>query len=82
MDGLSFTTFLKLTLMPTTQGKLGVLHRMHNSSDGYDFYKRLKLGNYILDKAAHSRPTRANGERDENLFDRDRKRDRAANLYG
>ena len=42
MDGLSFTTFLKLTLMPSTQGKLNALHRMMSSSDGYDFYKRLK----------------------------------------
>jgi hypothetical protein len=43
MDGLSFTTFLKLTLMPTTQGKLNTLHKMMSSSDGYDFYKRLKM---------------------------------------
>jgi predicted DNA-binding transcriptional regulator AlpA len=43
MDGLSFTTFLKLALMPSTQGKVGTLHRMMSSSDGYDFYKRLKL---------------------------------------
>lgn len=43
MDGLSFTTFLKLALMPSTQSKLGTLHRMMSSSDGYDFYKQLKL---------------------------------------
>lgn len=42
-DGLSFTTFLKLTLMSSTQAKLGVLHRMLNSSEGYDFYKRMKF---------------------------------------
>ena len=29
--------------MPTTQGKLGALSRMHNGEGGYDFYKRMKL---------------------------------------
>lgn len=43
MDGLSFTTFLKLALMPSTQSKVGILHRMMGSSDGYDFYKRMKF---------------------------------------
>ena len=43
MDGLSFTTFLKLALMPSTQSKVGLLHRMMSSSEGYDFYKRMKL---------------------------------------
>lgn len=46
MDGLSFTTYLKLCLLPTTQGKTGELQRMHGSSRGYDFYKRLKLAAY------------------------------------
>src|SRR6478672_636522 len=43
MDDISFTTFLKIGLMPTTQGKFGALHRMLNGSGGYDFYKRMKL---------------------------------------
>ena len=43
MDGLSFTTFLKLALMPSTISKLSILHKMMGSSDGYDFYKRMKL---------------------------------------
>ena len=43
MDGLSFTTFLKLALMPSTQSKVGTLYRMMSSSGGYDFYKRMKL---------------------------------------
>lgn len=43
MDDLSFTTFLKIGLMPTTQGKFGQLERMHNGTGGYDFYKRMKL---------------------------------------
>lgn len=43
MDDLSFTTFLKIGLMPTTQGKLGQLERMHSGTGGYDFYKRMKL---------------------------------------
>lgn len=43
MDGLSFTTYLKLCLLPSTQAKTGVLQRMHGSSNGYDFYKRMKL---------------------------------------
>ena len=43
MDGLSFTTFLKLALMPSTQSKVCTLHRMMSSSDGYDFYKRMNL---------------------------------------
>ena len=43
MDDLSFTTFLKLALMPTTPGKFGVLNRMLTTSGGYDFYKRMKL---------------------------------------
>ena len=46
MDGLSFTTYLKLCLLPTTQGKTGELQRMHSSSSGYDFYKRMKLAAY------------------------------------
>lgn len=43
MDTISFTTFLKIGLMPTTLGKLGQLERMHNSKGGYDFYKQMKL---------------------------------------
>jgi len=43
MKDLSLTTFLKIAAMPTTQGKLGVLSRMHNGAGGYDFYKRMKL---------------------------------------
>lgn len=43
MDDLSFTTFLKLTLLPTTQGRFGALQRMINSSKGYDFYKQMKF---------------------------------------
>jgi hypothetical protein len=43
MDDISFTTFLKISLMPTTQGKFGALHRMLNGPGGYDFYKRMKL---------------------------------------
>lgn len=43
MDDISFTTFLKIGLMPTTQGKFGTLQRMLNGSGGYDFYKRMKL---------------------------------------
>lgn len=46
MDGLSFTTYLKLCLLPSTQAKTGVLQRMHGSSGGYDFYKRMKLAAY------------------------------------
>ncbi|NIJ19680.1 hypothetical protein FHS95_001349 [Sphingomonas naasensis] len=29
--------------MATTQGKFGLLQRMHNGTGGYDFYKRMKL---------------------------------------
>lgn len=43
MDDLSFTTFVKLALMPTTQGKFGALQRMMNSDRGYDFYKQMKF---------------------------------------
>ena len=43
MDNLSFTTFLKLSLLPTTQGRFGALQRMINSSKGYDFYKQMKF---------------------------------------
>lgn len=43
MDDLSFTTFLKIGLTPTTQGKFGQLQRMHNGAGGYDFYKRMKF---------------------------------------
>lgn len=43
MEDLSFTTFVKLTLMPTTQGRFGALQRMLNSSRGYDFYKQMKF---------------------------------------
>lgn len=43
MDDISFTTFIKISLMPTTQGKFGTLQRMLNGSGGYDFYKRMKL---------------------------------------
>lgn len=43
MEDLSFTTFLKVSLTATTQGKLGLLHRMQNGAGGYDFYKRMKL---------------------------------------
>lgn len=43
MDDISFTTYLKLTLLPTTQGRLGTLQRMMNSSSGYDFYKQMKF---------------------------------------
>jgi hypothetical protein len=43
MDNISFTTFLKISLMPTTQGKFGALQRMLNGTGGYDFYKRMKL---------------------------------------
>jgi len=43
MDDISFTTFLKVSLMPTTQGKFGALQRMLNGPGGYDFYKRMKL---------------------------------------
>lgn len=46
MENLSFTTFLKLCLLPTTQAKTGALQRMHTSSGGYDFYKRMKLAAY------------------------------------
>lgn len=43
MDDLSFTTFLKLGLLPTTQGQLGQLQRMLASERGYDFYKQMKF---------------------------------------
>jgi len=43
MDDISFTTFIKIGLMPTTQGKFGTLQRMLNGAGGYDFYKRMKL---------------------------------------
>jgi hypothetical protein len=43
MDDLSFTTFLKIALLPSTQGKIGQIQRMHGGSGGYDFYKRMKL---------------------------------------
>ena len=43
VENISFTTFLKVSLLPTTQGKLGLVHRMTNSPGGYDFYKRMKL---------------------------------------
>lgn len=43
MDDISFTTFIKVSLLPTTQGKFGTLQRMLNGSGGYDFYKRMKL---------------------------------------
>lgn len=43
MDDLSFTTYLKLTLLPTTQGRLATLQRMMNSSSAYDFYKQMKF---------------------------------------
>lgn len=44
MDDISFTTFIKIGLKPTTQGKFGALQSMLNKSGGgYDFYKRLKM---------------------------------------
>lgn len=43
MDDISFTTFIKIGLKPTTQGKFGALQSMLNGSGGYDFYKRMKL---------------------------------------
>jgi hypothetical protein len=43
MDDLSFTTFLKVALTPTTQGKLGQIQKLHSGAGGYDFYKRMKL---------------------------------------
>ena len=43
MNDLSFTIFLKISLMATTQGKFGQLQRMHAGTGGYDFYKRMKL---------------------------------------
>lgn len=43
MDDLSFTTYLKLTLLPTTQSRFGTLQRMMNSKSAYDFYKQMKF---------------------------------------
>lgn len=43
MEDISFTTFIKIGLKPTTQGKFGALQSMLNGSGGYDFYKRMKL---------------------------------------
>jgi hypothetical protein len=43
MDDISFTTFIKIGLKPTTQGKFGALQTMLNGSGGYDFYKKLKM---------------------------------------
>ena len=43
MDDLSFTTFLKLALMPTMQRRLSELQRMHSGDRGYDFYKQMKF---------------------------------------
>lgn len=43
MEGLSFTTYLKICLLPSTQAKTGALQRMHGPGKGYDFYKRMKL---------------------------------------
>lgn len=43
MDDLSFTTFLKLALMSSTQQRLTELQRMHAGDRGYDFYKQMKF---------------------------------------
>tara|TARA_B100001179_G_scaffold231218_1_gene220586 strand:+ start:543 stop:1160 length:618 start_codon:yes stop_codon:yes gene_type:complete len=91
MDGLSFTTYLKLCLLPTTQGKTGVLQRMHSSSGGYDFYKRMKLAAYEVasgqtdpdDIIAQLNSITRKAEREHNVFVATRFRDwweaRAAN---
>lgn len=42
LENLTFTTFLKLSLMPSTEGKFGIISRLINVPGGYDFYKRLK----------------------------------------
>ncbi len=43
MENLSFTTFLKLCLLPSTQAKTSEIQKLVNGVGGYDFYKRLKL---------------------------------------
>lgn len=43
MENLSFTTFLKLCLLPSTQAKTSEVQKLVNGIGGYDFYKRLKL---------------------------------------
>lgn len=43
MEDLSFTTFIKLGLLPTTQGRIGQIQRMLSSERGYDFYKQMKF---------------------------------------
>ena len=83
MDGISYTTYLKLCLMPSTQAKTGALQRMHSSSSGYDFYKRMKLAaqdvasgatnpNDILEQLSTIKRV---SEREHNLFVATRFRD-------
>jgi hypothetical protein len=57
MDDISFTTFIKIGLMPTTQGKFGTLQRMLNGSGGYDFYKRMKLASREVARGEVDRET-------------------------
>lgn len=83
MDGISYTTYLKLCLMSSTQAKTGALQRMHGSSSGYDFYKRMKLAaqdvasgttdpSDILEQLSTIKRT---SEREHNLFVATRFRD-------
>jgi hypothetical protein len=57
MDDISFTTFIKIGLKPTTQGKFGALQTMLNGSGGYDFYKRLKLASREVARGEMNRET-------------------------
>lgn len=57
MDDISFTTFLKIGLKPTTQGRFGALQSMLNGSGGYDFYKRMKLASREVARGEVDRET-------------------------
>jgi hypothetical protein len=57
MDDISFTTFIKIGLKPTTQGKFGALQSMLNGTGGYDFYKRMKLASREVARGEADRET-------------------------
>jgi hypothetical protein len=58
MDDIAFTTFIKIGLKPTTQGKFGALQSMLNKSGGgYDFYKRLKMASREVARGEMDRET-------------------------
>jgi hypothetical protein len=75
MDDISFTTFIKIGLKPTTQGKFGALQSMLNGTGGYDFYKRMKMASREVARGEmpreqifeHLQTIKRPSERDHNL---------------